>query len=257
MADSLAIWAFGSLGDYQKAAQNEVLLLGMDSTKIGSDASGFDPGTKSTPTDLVKLGNAVISNPVLASIVSKQSAVVPVAGTVYNTNKLLGSNGVVGIKTGHSDEAGACLLFAANYNLGSTGKTTIVGVIQNALDRQTAAGGAASVLKTAEANLSVRQLTEAHQTIAVLKLPWTDAIPLKTDGEISMPVWNETSPKRSVQINDFGSARILTGDFKTIDADHPAGTLSESFGNLTKTVNLVPDQVITSPSLAWRLTHPI
>lgn len=257
MADSLAIWAFGSLKDYQSAAQNEISLLGMMSTKIGTDASGYNPDTVSTPTDLLKLGSAVLEDPVLAGIVSKQSAVVPVAGTVQNTNKLLGQNSVVGIKTGHSNQAGACLLFAAKYNLGTTGNTLIVGVIQNAVSPNAAATGAASVLKAAEDNLSIKQLVEARQTVAILKLPWTDAIPLKTANDITMPTWTGIEPKRSVNVNDLGSAQLFTGNFKTIDSAHPAGTLSETIGNLTKTVNLVPDQTVTAPSLAWRFTHPI
>ena len=74
MADSLASWAFGSIGAYASAANSYLTQLGLTKTHIGSDASGFDPGTTSTPTDLVKLGEAVMQNPVLASIVDQSTA---------------------------------------------------------------------------------------------------------------------------------------------------------------------------------------
>jgi len=59
----------------------------------------------------------------------------PVAGTdtgvgiIQNTNQLLGTDGVLGIKTGTTDEAGSCLLFAARYACRGRAKVTIVGVI--------------------------------------------------------------------------------------------------------------------------------
>ena len=48
MADSLAIWAFGSLDAYATYANNYVARLGLSATHIGSDASGFAPNTISS-----------------------------------------------------------------------------------------------------------------------------------------------------------------------------------------------------------------
>ena len=39
------------------------------------------------------------------------SAELPVAGTVHNTDSLLGKDGFVGIKTGSDDAAGGCFMF--------------------------------------------------------------------------------------------------------------------------------------------------
>jgi len=49
----------------------------------------------------------------VASIVATPSATLPVAGTVYNTNTLLGHNGFVGVKTGSTAAAGGCFAFRA------------------------------------------------------------------------------------------------------------------------------------------------
>src|SRR4051794_15583974 len=51
--------------------------------------------------------------PVFASVVATPSATLPVAGTVDNTNTLLGHNGFVGVKTGSTAAAGGCFAFRA------------------------------------------------------------------------------------------------------------------------------------------------
>ena len=46
-------------------------------------------------------------------MVATESYVLPVAGTVHNTDELLGTHGFVGIKTGSDDAAGGCFMFRA------------------------------------------------------------------------------------------------------------------------------------------------
>src|SRR5437870_5504444 len=66
--------------------------------------------------------------PVFASIVATPSATLPVAGTVHNTNTLLGHNGFVGVKTGSADAAGGCFAFQAIRWIDGK-RTTITGVV--------------------------------------------------------------------------------------------------------------------------------
>ena len=66
--------------------------------------------------------------PVFASIVATPSATLPVAGTVYNTNTLLGHDGFVGVKTGSHDAAGGCFAFRAVRSIEGK-RTTITGVV--------------------------------------------------------------------------------------------------------------------------------
>jgi D-alanyl-D-alanine carboxypeptidase (penicillin-binding protein 5/6) len=66
--------------------------------------------------------------PVFASIVATPSATLPVAGTVRNTNTLLGHNGFVGVKTGSDDAAGGCFAFQAIRWIGGK-RRTITGVV--------------------------------------------------------------------------------------------------------------------------------
>jgi len=127
LADTLAVWAFGSLDEYRTAATALVRSLGMTSTTVGTDASGFSPSTTSTARDLTLLAAAAARHPVVAEIVARDHAVLSGVGTVYNTNSLLGRPGVVGLKTGTTAEAGGVFLFAAK--VGAAGRL-VVGAVQ-------------------------------------------------------------------------------------------------------------------------------
>ncbi len=128
VADMMVEREFGSVEAYARYAQNMLQRMGLDRTVI-ADASGFSPDTVSTPSELVVVGIAALKNLVIAEIVAQPQAAIPGVGIIKNTNELLGTDGVVGIKTGTTTQAGNCLLFAARY-FGPTGEqVTIVGVI--------------------------------------------------------------------------------------------------------------------------------
>jgi serine-type D-Ala-D-Ala carboxypeptidase (penicillin-binding protein 5/6) len=101
--------------------------LGMGHTRY-TDPSGYDDATVSTATDQVLLVDRAMRLPVFASIVATPSAALPVAGTVQNTNALLGHHGFVGVKTGSTAAAGGCFAFRAIRWVAGT-RTTITGVV--------------------------------------------------------------------------------------------------------------------------------
>lgn len=101
--------------------------LGMTATHY-TDPSGFRSSTVSTARDQTVLALRAMRNPVFASIVDTPSARLPVAGTVHNTDVLLGQDGFVGIKTGSDDAAGGCFMFRTQRVL--DGKlVTLTGVV--------------------------------------------------------------------------------------------------------------------------------
>src|SRR6185312_1736997 len=65
---------------------------------------------------------------VFARIVATPAALLPVAGSVHNTNTLLGRDGFVGVKTGSDDAAGGCFAFRAVRWIGGR-RTTVTGVV--------------------------------------------------------------------------------------------------------------------------------
>jgi D-alanyl-D-alanine carboxypeptidase (penicillin-binding protein 5/6) len=137
MADILVERTFGSKAAYLRYTKVMLKRMGLSRTVV-ADASGFNPGTMSTPSEVVAIGIAALKNPVIAKIVALQRADLPVTGTIKNTNQLLGLHGIIGIKTGTTYKAGSCLLFAARYTSSGDGqKKTIVGVIMGNINHST------------------------------------------------------------------------------------------------------------------------
>ncbi|HEV2240118.1 MAG TPA: serine hydrolase, partial [Streptosporangiaceae bacterium] len=91
-----------------------------------------ESSTTSTPRDLITLGLAAMRLPAFRAIVRQRSFYVPPTAQHHayrwqNTNQLLSSYpGAFGIKTGHTQGAGYCLLFEAQRN-----GRTLIGVVLN------------------------------------------------------------------------------------------------------------------------------
>jgi D-alanyl-D-alanine carboxypeptidase (penicillin-binding protein 5/6) len=83
------------------------------SRTIYTDPSGLADSTVSTARDQLKLVRVAFREPAFAAIVSMPLATIPVAGTVRNTDVLLGHGGFIGGKTGSDEAAGGCFVFKA------------------------------------------------------------------------------------------------------------------------------------------------
>jgi D-alanyl-D-alanine carboxypeptidase (penicillin-binding protein 5/6) len=127
IAAVLARWDAGSVGRFVARMNATARSLGMTNTRY-TDPSGYDDATVSTAADQVRLVDRAMRLPVFASIVATPSATLPVAGTVHNTNTLLGRNGFVGVKTGSTAAAGGCFAFRAIRWIHGE-PTTITGVV--------------------------------------------------------------------------------------------------------------------------------
>jgi D-alanyl-D-alanine carboxypeptidase (penicillin-binding protein 5/6) len=127
IAAVLARWDAGSTNRFVARMNATARSLGMTHTRY-TDPSGYDDATVSTAADQVRIVDRAMRLPVFASIVATPSATLPVAGTVHNTNRLLGHNGFVGIKTGSHDAAGGCFAFRAIRWIDGK-RTTITGVV--------------------------------------------------------------------------------------------------------------------------------
>ena len=181
MADTLAIWAFGSLEDYQKYAQEMVARLGATHTTVGPDASGFDNTTTSTAEDLARIGEAVLKQPVLSEIVGKTSAVIPVAGEIKNTNKLLGVDGIVGVKTGYiGASSGYCLVVGYREN-----DEIITVALLGAPDRQTSFDATQAIVGQAQESIKPRELVGEGQTVAYYNTWWTGDVSVRASEALS------------------------------------------------------------------------
>jgi D-alanyl-D-alanine carboxypeptidase (penicillin-binding protein 5/6) len=112
----------GGAGDpiarFVQAMNDEVASLGLKHTHFTNPDGLEEKGLYSSARDLATLATALLQNDALAKIVDTPSIdITSQTGVVYNllnTNEMLtdGTEGVHGVKTGGTSEAGACLVLA-------------------------------------------------------------------------------------------------------------------------------------------------
>jgi serine-type D-Ala-D-Ala carboxypeptidase (penicillin-binding protein 5/6) len=127
IAAVLARWDAGSEEGFVTRMNATARSLGMTHTRY-TDPSGYDDATVSTAADQVRIVDRAMGLPAFARIVAEPRATLPVAGTVHNTDTLLGHDGFVGVKTGSDDAAGGCFAFRAIRWIHGR-RTTITGVV--------------------------------------------------------------------------------------------------------------------------------
>lgn len=246
IAESLAIWAFGSLHAYTTYANRFAVQLGLSNTYL-ADASGFSPASMSTARDLVKLSLVAMNDPVFAHIVGESSAVIPVAGEIHNLNFLLGRNGVIGIKTGKTGPAGGVFVIAGVHHIGAQ-TVTVIAALMGAPTLPRCMLDSMPLLNSAEQNFVQRTVVRKDTTIGSYDVPWASKVSLKTTKDLDLLVWG-------------GSSIVTT---KTIESLHVAASASTSVGDVVATssgisarVPIAPSRAISYPSLWWRMGHPI
>ncbi len=249
MADSLAIWAYGSLPGYTQAANSHLAKLGLKDTRVGSDASGLAPDTTSTAHDLVVLGEAAMQNPVLAGIVGQTTASgLPIVNTVKNVNFLLGGDNIIGIKTGNTDEAGGVFVSASRVQINKK-PVTIVTAVVGQPSLFAALRNSQTLIRSAQANFQPAHIKAAGIPVRDYALPWGGQVAAAATQDLTITTW-------------AGSAVTAYAASRPISASATAG---QTVGSISPETSIIYDRQsipvrltgsVTRPSVWWRLTHP-
>jgi len=221
-----------------------VKAMGLNQTSVG-DATGFDDNTLSTAKDMVKLALAAASNPTIAAIAAQPSATLPVAGTVENLNFLLGQDGVIGLKTGNTDKAGGCYLFAAKRPVAGH-QITLVGAILGDSNLTDAIHQADSIIKASDDGFQPVKMINEGQVIGKYRAPWGATADIKAEKQLSLLSWKDQAIKIS------SSTQSIKAPAK---AGAAIGTLTATAGRQSAAVRLVLADNLAGPSLSWRIFH--
>lgn len=243
MADSLAIWAFGSIDGYHQAARQWLNKNNLANTIVGGDASGFSSETKSTPTDLCKIMLLATKQPALVEILSANTATLPTGEVLQSTNRLLGQNGIFAGKTGYTDEAGRGLMVASHQQIGNVQLTTAAVSLSN--DSYDAAFDTTNQLVLALANdLQVYSIAKG-EPIGEISSLWGSQTDLSVNHTVVIPYWSDQPPTIKLSIN------------KQITDSLSPNTIIGTLQIGTNYINVHATSGIEPARLAWRLTTPI
>jgi D-alanyl-D-alanine carboxypeptidase (penicillin-binding protein 5/6) len=241
-AISIANWAFGSEAAYAERANAWLAEHGLTETTI-ADASGLSLANVSTPGDLVKLGQLALAEPALAGIVSQQAVDLPGVGRVENSNKLLGTHGVDGIKTGTTDDA-ANLLFSADYQVGDS-TVTVVGVMLGADTHAQLREAIAALLDSVAPGFHEVTALEAGAELARYTTVWGDSAVARAAEGASIVVWSDTPV----------DVEVTADPVATAEAGTQVGVATVRAGAQVIEVPLELDATIDDPGAWWRLTN--
>ena len=211
MADTLAIWAFGSLEEYQGYATDLIARLGLNNTIVGVDASGYSETTVSTAEDLAKAAGELLRQPILKEIVGLKTHIVPVAGTLTNTNKILGdtlNNNIVvsGVKTGYiGDISGYNLI--SSYEIENHSVTL---ALLGASTREASFEESKKELLRLSQELTPTTIVETGETVGYYQTWWNGRHNITTTDTIRVlaPAGNQDS----IKLTDQGVTATINGE---------------------------------------------
>ncbi|WP_455753599.1 D-alanyl-D-alanine carboxypeptidase [Streptomyces hirsutus] len=165
VARLVARWDAGSEEAFVEKMNKAAKDLGMTNTTY-TDPSGLNNTTVSTAVDQVKLARAAMKQPAFREIAAMMSYDDYKGKNWSNWNQLVGSNGVVGIKTGTTTSALGNLVFAAKKDVDGETRTIVGAVV-----RQPAGGADNSILAGAlsAGDRLIRAAQEALESTTVLK----------------------------------------------------------------------------------------
>jgi D-alanyl-D-alanine carboxypeptidase (penicillin-binding protein 5/6) len=243
----MAGWAFGSQGAFVNAAKQWLAANGMTSTTI-HEPTGIDARNTSTPTDMITLGKLASADPVIAQIAAMPHLDVPNFEQMPNTNDLLGTAGVTGLKTGTLVDVGSDLLFTATVSTGegSAPELTVVGVVLGGFSHESVNLDVQALLASIVAGFHVVPLAEAGQDVGTYTTKWGDSAEMVLGEGGSIFTWSDTPITATMQTTTLTTGH--NGD--------KVGSVTWTAGSNTVTVPVVLKGTIKPPTAWWRLTHP-
>ena len=197
IASMLATWDAGSEGAFVAKMNAQARALGLGTTRY-ADAGGADPATVSTASDQYRLTVRALQIPAFRQIVAMPQVTLPVAGLAYNVNSALGHDGIVGVKTGSTSEAGGCLAFAAIRTVAKR-PVTIVGVVlgvqpnaAQASELDGAISAAEKLLASVGGNLEHVQVISPGAVLGRVSAAWTAGPTAIAATGVSVTAWPGT-----------------------------------------------------------------
>jgi D-alanyl-D-alanine carboxypeptidase (penicillin-binding protein 5/6) len=182
----------------------------------------------------------------LSQIFTQKTADLPQAGQVQNVNFLLGTNNIVGIKTGNSDQAGGVYL-SASTTLINGRKLTVLTALMNAPNLWQALNDSLPLIKSAQANFANMPVLAAGSIVGEYNLPWGGHVPAVVTKSLTVTAWRGGQIPATISLRPIKAAAA---------AGQAVGSINTSDAlNSSQSAPVTLQQSPPQPSWWWRLTH--
>ncbi len=244
-AEAVSTWAFGSQAAFLSATKAWLASHGMPNTRM-VEPTGLDERNVSTPSDLITLGKLAMADPAVAGMVGTATLTVPGLEGLRNTNDLLGSDGITGIKTGTLDSAGSDLLFSAVVQVGAPQPLTVIGVVLGGTTHESVDLDVHAMIASLQSGFHNVDVGSANQVVGHYSTPWGGSADMVLADSASVFTWSNTPI----------TSTMTTTTLKTGRSGEKVGSITWTAGKSTITVPIVVTGSIKPPTAEWRLTHP-
>lgn len=244
-AEAVSTWAYGSQGAFLRATRGWLGAHGLTGTTI-VEPTGMDLRNVSTPADLIALGKIAAAHPVIAAITGAASFSHPTIGVMTNTNNLLGTEGITGLKTGNLGEGSYGLLYTAMLGVGLPERLSVTGVMLGGSSRQSLGSDVVELLASIRGGFRQVPLASTGDRLGSFTTPWGESAEVAVADSASIFTWSDTPITVTVDTRtpaDYADGEVI-------------GTITWTAGPNTASadVHIVGD--IAPPTEWWRLTHP-
>jgi len=243
IADLLARWDAGTIEAFVMKMNAEAAAFGMTKTRY-ADTNGTSAQSMSTASDQLVLAQTLMTNPVFAEIVGRRQAQIPGAGTIMTTNVSLGRAGIVGVKTGWTEEAGGCLVFAANVTVDGR-PVTLFGAVIGESDRPNAFSSSERLATAVAAGLRFTKVLPASTPVLNLESGWGSDAQAVAAADVEALVWPGMAASTQVE--------LLLPSAVPIQAGAEVGRVVVSYGAQRVSVPLKAQARLDGPGLGWRV----
>lgn len=250
-AEILSAWDAGSIAAFVDKMNAEAEALGMADTTY-HDTSGFSPDTVSTAADQLILARMAMQDPVFASIVRLEQVTIPGVGTVAGVNLLLGVDGIVGIKTGFTEQAGGNFAFAAIRDIAGQ-QADVYGVIlgqgnsESAFESHQAAFAATqTAIDSLDGGLEYRLVLSDRQPMATVTTDWGDEVDLVVTEDVNLLTWPGMNLETTIEVDDISPGKA---------AGEQVGWVNLKLGEQARRLPLVLATDLKGPGIFWRLSR--
>jgi len=251
IASLLARWDAGSQPTFVAKMNTWARRFGLRGTRY-ADASGAVPATVSTASDQFRLTVAALQIPAFRQIVALPQVTLPVAGVAYNVNAALGHDGIVGVKTGSSSQAGGCLAFAALRTVARS-QVMIVGVVLGVQATSAQPSELDGVISAAEkllgsigGDLEHVQVVRPGAVLGTVSSAWTSGPAAVAATGVSVTAWPGTPVTITVAPRPLGHA---------IRQGQRVAQATVTVGSQVSHITLDASQAVPAPSIGWLLTR--